>query len=78
VARSGYRPWQVVAYTNDSGSSSVPLLRDRAPRGGSTAYVCHGFACRLPVTTPDALRAQLRQAAEATPTAPISPIAPAV
>ena len=63
VARAGYRPWQVVAYTNDSGRSSVPLLRDRAMRGGPTAFVCHGFACRLPVTTPDELQAQLRSVA---------------
>ena len=60
VVRSGYRPWQVVAYTNDSAGSHVPLLRDRAGRGEATAYVCHGFTCRLPVTTPEALRAQLR------------------
>ena len=60
VVRSGYRPWQVVAYTNDSAASEVPLLRDRVSRDQATAYVCHGFACRLPVTTPDALRAQLR------------------
>ena len=62
VARSGYRPWQVIAYTNDSAASGVPLLRERPRRAGSmaTAYVCHGFACQLPVTTPDALGAQLR------------------
>jgi uncharacterized protein YyaL (SSP411 family) len=31
--------------------------------GDPTAFVCRDFACRLPVTDPDALRAQLRQPA---------------
>jgi uncharacterized protein YyaL (SSP411 family) len=38
----------------------VPLLRDRAPIDGRpTAYVCEGFVCKLPVTSPEELRAQL-------------------
>ncbi|MEE2037872.1 thioredoxin domain-containing protein [Nocardiopsis sp. CT-R113] len=38
----------------------VPLLRDRAPVGGvPTAYVCEGFVCKLPVTSPEDLRTQL-------------------
>jgi uncharacterized protein YyaL (SSP411 family) len=60
VARSGYRPWQVIAHTKDSRVSLVPLLRERKRSGGATVYVCHGFTCRLPVTTPEAFRAQLR------------------
>jgi uncharacterized protein YyaL (SSP411 family) len=67
VVRSGYRPWQVVAYTNDSDRSDVPLL-DGRPRLGkrATAYVCHGFACQLPVTEPVALQTQLRAVGTAT------------
>ena len=44
--RSGYRPWQVVAYTNDPRAQRHPA----APRscrgvdGRATAYVCHGFS----------------------------------
>ncbi len=66
VARSGYRPWQVVACTNDHGDHRVSLLDDR-PRldGRATAYVCHGFSCQMPVTDPDALRSQLRRLGEA-------------
>ena len=44
----------------------MPLLADRAILGGRpTAYVCRNFACRLPVTDPDALREQLTELAAA-------------
>ncbi len=63
----GFRPNQVVAVSADPGTSVVPLLADRiAIDGTPTAYVCRGFVCRLPVTTPEALRAELA-AATATP-----------
>ena len=43
----------------------IPLLADRiAIDGRPTAYVCRGFVCRLPVTTPEALRAELAAAAD--------------
>lgn len=44
--------------------AAVPLLQDRpaAADGGPLAYVCRDFACRLPMGTPDALRAQLKGA----------------
>ena len=58
--RAGYRPGQVVAVAADPVSSVVPLLADRvAIEGHPTAYVCRSFVCRLPVTSPEALRAQL-------------------
>ena len=57
---TGYRPNQVLAVSADPTGSSIPLLNDRAAVGGAaTAYVCRGFACRLPVTDADGLRAQL-------------------
>ncbi|WP_028648936.1 thioredoxin domain-containing protein [Nocardiopsis sp. CNT312] len=38
----------------------VPLLRGRAAIGGrATAYVCEGFVCKLPVTSPEELAEQL-------------------
>ncbi len=62
VVRSGYRPWQVVACTNDAIGSRVPLLQRRHRLDGApTAYVCHGFSCQLPVTDPLALHALLRR-----------------
>ena len=62
TARSGGRVDVVVAASADPSSSVVPLLADRVEIGGRpTAYVCRGFACRLPVTDPAALAAQLRE-----------------
>ncbi|WP_285732489.1 thioredoxin domain-containing protein [Nocardiopsis sp. ATB16-24] len=38
----------------------VPLLRDRTSiEGMPTAYVCEGFVCELPVTSPEGLRERL-------------------
>jgi uncharacterized protein YyaL (SSP411 family) len=63
---TGYRPNQVLAVSADPGSSSIPLLHDRVAQDGRpTAYVCRGFACRLPVTDADALRRQLEAGADA-------------
>ena len=64
---SGFRPSQVLAGTADPAASVVPLLRERAMVGGvPTAYVCRGFACRLPVTDAAAMRAQLEEPASVT------------
>jgi hypothetical protein len=55
-----YRPNQVVAVGRPRESSPVPLLEGRASLNGrATAFVCEGFVCRLPVTEPAALAAQL-------------------
>jgi hypothetical protein len=44
----------------DGPCADSPVLAGRVPRDGApTAYVCEGYACREPVTTPEALRAQL-------------------
>jgi uncharacterized protein YyaL (SSP411 family) len=60
VLRSGFRPDLAIACAAEPDASPIGLLHDRARRDGrATAYVCQGFACRLPVTTPDALADQL-------------------
>jgi hypothetical protein len=60
VAAEGFRPNLVLALAADPAASDVPLLAGRTLLDGrATAYVCRDFACRLPVTDPAALRAQL-------------------
>jgi uncharacterized protein YyaL (SSP411 family) len=55
-----YRPSQIVALGTPGESSPIPLLGGRAQLNGrATAYVCQNLACRLPVTEPEALKAQL-------------------
>jgi uncharacterized protein YyaL (SSP411 family) len=63
VALGGYTPARVVALApTGAGPSEIPLLRDRPQlKSRPTAYVCVGFACRRPVTDPDALRDQLTE-----------------
>ncbi len=59
-AHLGWRPRQVIAIGPDPAASSVPLLQGRfSLRGVPTAFVCRGFACRQPVTEPEALAAIL-------------------
>jgi hypothetical protein len=66
IAWEAFRPNLVVALAADPDASAVPLLAGRTlVEGRATAYVCRDFACRLPVTDPDALREQLASAAGA-------------
>jgi len=61
-ARAQARPDLVVAVSADPSGSVIPLLEGRtAIDGRPTAYVCRQFACRLPVTDPEALAGQLRE-----------------
>ncbi|HLJ67947.1 MAG TPA: thioredoxin domain-containing protein [Chloroflexota bacterium] len=54
-----YLPERVLAAGRES---EVPLLDGRMTVGGkATAYLCEHFACRLPVTKPEELRAQLEE-----------------
>ena len=64
-AQVGFRPSQVLAVAADPATSAIALLDERiALDGRPTAYVCRSFVCRLPVTTPAALRAELAAVVE--------------
>jgi uncharacterized protein YyaL (SSP411 family) len=59
-AVAGYRPHQVLAVGADPAASVVPLLGGRfAIDDRPTAFVCRDFACRQPVTEPEALAVML-------------------
>jgi uncharacterized protein YyaL (SSP411 family) len=59
VARSGFHPYRALTLGH-SESSTLDLLRGRsAIDGRATAYVCHGFVCRRPVTEAADLAAEL-------------------
>ncbi len=62
VIRSEYRPNTVVAASPYPPGEDAPALLDERPLvdGQATAYVCEGFVCRQPVTTPEELQAQLQ------------------
>lgn len=66
AASEHYNPRMVLAWDNfPPGSTSPPLLLDRPlVDKKTTAYVCRGFYCRLPVTTPAEFRQQLEIPAE--------------
>ncbi|MFQ5614588.1 MAG: thioredoxin domain-containing protein [Anaerolineae bacterium] len=58
-----YRPNQVVALAppdDAQTAQTIPLLAERPQQADrATAYVCHKFTCQAPVTSPEALGAQL-------------------
>ena len=60
IARRSTSPGMVVV-GGTPDADGVPLLADRPlVDGGPAAYVCRGFVCDRPVTTPAALEAALR------------------
>jgi uncharacterized protein YyaL (SSP411 family) len=62
LLRQRFRPNTVLALRQpgDTDDAAPALLQGRdAIDGHATAYVCQRHACQLPVTTPDALAAQL-------------------
>jgi hypothetical protein len=57
------RPGFGDAGLDDTVADAVPLLAGRTLMSGApAAYVCRGFTCQLPVTTPAGLREQLSAA----------------
>ena len=58
-----YQPNRVIAMAAPDDAAAVaevPLLAERTALGGrATAYVCEHFVCKLPVTDPGELAAQL-------------------
>ncbi|MGJ3238422.1 MAG: thioredoxin domain-containing protein [Anaerolineae bacterium] len=56
--RTPYHPNMITALARESveGETTIPLLNYRTMRGEqATAYVCRNFACKMPVTTAEAL-----------------------
>ena len=66
TVRDALRPNLVLAGAGSGdleAQRAIPLLDGREPVDGKTAaYVCASFACRLPVTSPAELKAELDQA----------------
>jgi uncharacterized protein len=59
-----FLPNVVLAAGAPGKEGGVPLLADRpGVDGKATAYVCERFACRMPVTDPEVLAAQLTEPA---------------
>jgi hypothetical protein len=62
ILRGRFRPNTVIALREpDAPEDTQPaLIRERTQIDGrATAYVCERYACKLPVTTPEALAEQL-------------------
>ena len=56
-----YLPNKVVVHAAEKlAQTDIPLLRGKGLIGGKpTAYVCEGYRCQNPVTSPEALAKQL-------------------
>ncbi|MBA9003627.1 thioredoxin domain-containing protein [Thermomonospora cellulosilytica] len=60
AALDAVSPGAVITVGDAGAAADVPLLEGRGPvDGGPAAYVCRGFTCRLPVTTPADLKAEI-------------------
>jgi uncharacterized protein len=56
VARTALAPWQPNAVVAFGPAEGVPLLEGKGRVDGKpTVYVCENFACRAPITEPEAL-----------------------
>ena len=61
-ALGGFHPHQVLTVGPDPATTAVPLLGGRfALDGRPTAFVCRNFACRQPVTEPEAVATLLTE-----------------
>ncbi|HVL66997.1 MAG TPA: thioredoxin domain-containing protein [Vicinamibacterales bacterium] len=62
---SHYLPFAVHVPVDPDGNQAalerlLPFVDGMKPHGGGAVYVCRDFTCRQPVSSPDALRAELR------------------
>jgi uncharacterized protein YyaL (SSP411 family) len=61
AAAVGAPPGAAIAIGSSEADGGIPLLAGRGlVNGQPAAYVCRGFSCQMPVTTPDQLLAALR------------------
>jgi hypothetical protein len=60
VAGVRYLPWVAIAPTSDA--KGLPMFEGRTAGAAATAYYCQDMVCRLPVTSPEELAAQLEGA----------------
>ncbi len=63
VVHEGLRPWQVLALATDPVTSRGPVRNGRGGRAEPPAWGFDGGTCRMPVTTVEALRNELRTVA---------------
>lgn len=63
VIRAEYRPEFVIAASPIPPTGDAPAFLENRTliNGKTTAFVCEGFVCKLPVTDPDALKKQLNE-----------------